>query len=285
MLKVNLIDLNFRHHPNNSVAFKQTSKYIEWVRDSSTSNSTVFITDRYLTTVDEVTNATRKVAWLLEPRAILPDIYDWIEKNNKKFDFVLTFDDKLLQLNQNFLFYPFGVTWMEKIRDNSPTKTDSVSIIASSKQMTPGHMFRQAIVELCGKRGDVHIYGRGYNTIEKKESGLENYRFSVVAENSIDNFYFSEKIIDCIINKTIPIYWGCDTSKFFDQSGIIKFNSLESLNNILNSLSPELYESMLPAAIRNYEKVLENNLTVPEDWIFANYPFLFNNTYSCKSVQ
>ena len=45
---------------------------------------------------------------------------------------------------------------------------------------------------------------------------------------------------------TIPIYWGAeDIGSYFDERGIIKFNSIEELVPIINNLSEQLYNSKL----------------------------------------
>ena len=48
--------------------------------------------------------------------------------------------------------------------------------------------------------------------------------FSIVIENSIESDYFTEKLLDCFLTGTIPIYVGTKTtSEYFDTDGIIYF--------------------------------------------------------------
>lgn len=274
-MKINLIDGNFSHHPNNSVAYKQHSKFFDWYRGGELVSNTVFFTDLHLKDVTRVKHAKRKVAWLLEPRAINPIIYDWIEQNNKLFDYVLTFDKQLLDRGANFLFYPFGVTWIDGSKNKSYNKTKMVSIIGSNKSMTPGHEFRRQVIHHCMQRGDVDVFGRGYNEIANKEEGLADYRFSIVMENSQADWYFSEKLIDCFVTETIPIYWGCDITKCFNGDGILKFQTIDDLDIILNSINSKLYEDNWNNILTNKATVINSNLDVPENWIFKHYPFLF----------
>ena len=43
--------------------------------------------------------------------------------------------------------------------------------------------------------------------------------YSIAIESSQETNYFTEKLIDCLITKTIPVYWGCpNISEFFDTS-------------------------------------------------------------------
>lgn len=273
-MKINILDSNFAHHPNNSVAYKQHSKFFEWYRGDELISNTVFFTDLHLKDALRVKRAKRKVAWLLEPRAINPSIYDWIEQNNKTFDYVLTFDKQLLDRGSNFIFYPFGVTWIDNGKKDY-SKTKMVSIIGSNKSMTPGHEFRKQIINYCMQRGDVDVYGRGYNEIANKEDGLADYRFSIVMENSQADWYFSEKLIDCFVTQTIPIYWGCDTTRCFSSCGIIKFQTVDDLNNILNSISVEMYKENWNNILVKQDAVFNSSLDVPENWIYNHYPFLF----------
>ena len=48
--------------------------------------------------------------------------------------------------------------------------------------------------------------GRGDMELKEKEDGLCDYMFSVAIENS--NQYFSEKLLDCFLTGTIPIYYA-----------------------------------------------------------------------------
>ena len=90
MVKTNIRDKNFGGEP--SSCHKGTNKFVEWdFGDEAVSNS-CFITDLCLQDVYKASGVKRKVAWILEPRAIHPQVYEWIEKNNKLFDYVLTFD-------------------------------------------------------------------------------------------------------------------------------------------------------------------------------------------------
>ena len=62
---------------------------------------------------------------------------------------------------------------------------------------------------------------------------------------------------------TIPIYWGCPSiGDFFDLDGIITFDSLDELDYILGSLTPELYMEKLES--------INNNFIKSQDFIIAD---------------
>ena len=99
---------------------------------------------------------------------------------------------------------------------------------------------------------------------------MHNYAFSLAIENNVsrDDYYFTEKLVECIITGTIPIYYGCpNISKFFDIRGIITFNSQEELDFILNNLSEDKYKSMLKYAKENFNTAL-NNYVLDNDSLF-----------------
>ena len=63
-----------------------------------------------------------------------------------------------------------------------------------------------------------------------KWDGLENYSYSIAIENESLKNYFSEKFTDCILARTIPIYYGCpNISDFFQINVIIGWISIKKI--------------------------------------------------------
>ena len=72
---------------------------------------------------------------------------------------------------------------------------------------------------------------------------------------------------------TIPIYWGCPSiGNFFDIDGVITFDSLEELEDVLNKITPELYNSKIESIKSNFE--LAKKYILSEDWIYENTKIL-----------
>ena len=95
--------------------------------------------------------------------------------------------------------------------------------------------------------------------IPSKIDALRGYMFSIAIENvSCDDNYFSEKIMDCFLTGTVPIYHGCtNIGEFFDMRGILYFDNQKQLDEIINLLTPKKYESMLKYVKINYEKAIQ----------------------------
>ena len=77
-------------------------------------------------------------------------------------------------------------------------------------------------------------------------------------ENNIEPDYFTEKLIDCFLTGTIPIYLGTkQVENYFDSNGIIFFDGDEDLPNILNELTSDLYDSKIESIKKNFELAKE----------------------------
>ena len=136
--------------------------------------------------------------------------------------------------------------------------------------MTEGHRVRLECANLVNNKNydNVDFYGVGIREIKGKIEGLKDYRFSVAIENGIHDNYFTEKILDCFLTGTIPIYKGCQNiEQFFDTRGFIIFNTTDELINILDNLTEEDYNSRLEYIKINFDKA--------KDYYYTNN-ILFN---------
>lgn len=244
--KLYIHDTMFSHAKSSS--WYNEPDLFEWVRKYDENH--LVLTDHSLMNVDNFSN-NKKYAWLLESPEITPFAYDYIKENYDKFDLIFTFSEELLMLSEKFILIPYGGCWIDENDRKIYDKTKNTSIILSAKRSTLGHRLRHFVVD---KYDSVDSFGYK-NPIEKKITALKDYRFSVVIENCQKDYYFSEKLIDCFMTGTIPIYWGCPSiDKFFDKEGILIFNTIEELENIMNSLTFELYETKMQHVKNNFEK-------------------------------
>jgi len=106
-------------------------------------------------------------------------------------------------------------------------KTKLISVISSRVNITADHEKRQAFIEkLKDHYGDqMDHFGRGIRTMEDKLEALLPYRFHLVIENHRTHHYFSEKLTDCIIAGTYPIYHGCENiDDYFPKDAMTKMD-------------------------------------------------------------
>ncbi len=93
----------------------------------------------------------------------------------------------------------------------APQKTKLLSVITSAKAFTQGHIDRIRFVsKLKEHYGDnIDVYGRGFNGFGDKWDVLSQYKYHVVIENSSQRYYWTEKLSDCMLAETFPLYYGC----------------------------------------------------------------------------
>jgi len=265
-LTIKIVDNAFKHcqFHGQPVPIVNTAKHITWDWDVSDNEELVFYTDNNIYNIKP--GHKKRVAWLIEPACKQLSNYQWISQNNKLFDYVLTHDHELLSLGQNFVFYPHCGCWIEEEnRRTDHEKTKVVSIITSNKRNVPGHLLRH---ELITKHKDtIDVYGRGYTPIEPISLGLKDYMFHIAMENQQKDFYFTEKIMNPMLTGTVPLYFGMPSiDKFFDTRGMIIFNDINELDNILPSLNIDLYNSMKPYTEENFK--LAHEYMLSEDWLY-----------------
>ena len=90
------------------------------------------------------------------------------------------------------------------------------------------------------------------NPIKNKEDGLKNYYYSIAIENDNTDNYFSEKILDCFMTCTIPIYWGTEyVNEVFNSKGILNLKTFTDLSEI-KKLDKTYYCDNIDAVVENY---------------------------------
>ena len=263
MKELRIFDTLFAH-AKYSTDF-QESKYITWNRNSKNKDFAVF-TDDSLTLVSG-SDIKKKVAWMVESPQIKPAQYRWIKENHNLFDEVWTFKKDLLNISDKFKKVLLGGCWIKPEDQKIYDKSKNISIIASPKKMTKGQSLRHYVV--YNYKDKMDVMGRGYKPIDYKLMGLKDYRFHVCIENCKEDYYFTEKLIDCFMTGTIPIYYGCPSiGEFFNTDGMIMFDKWEDLKDIISGLNSELYESKIDAIKDNFERA--KNYLITEDYIGKN---------------
>jgi hypothetical protein len=261
MKKVGLIGGGF-HHAKSTTLSKIPNSF-EWSKNNI-EDVTFFIDDSIRHGID--IKCKKKIAWLVESRGIIPSAMDFVRKNwkliSENYDCLLTHDKSIESLSDNFYYIPSHGYWIENPKIHKKTKL--ISMISSNKRMTNGHTYRLNWVEKL--KDKVDLFGSGINPINKKEEALNEYMFSVTIENDSYPSYWSEKILDCFVTGTVPIYHGDpNIGDFFNKDGIIILN--DDFN--LNDLNEDLYHSMMPHIEDNFNRALEYDII--EDIIYKKW--------------
>ena len=175
-----------------------------------------------------------------------------------RFYKILTKNKQLLNILNNGSFFYLGSTFLRKIDKIDIQKNNLASLIASSQNKLKGHKLRHKIAKyIKNNELNIAVIGRGYKPFENKEDGLKSFRYSIVIENSSEQDYFTEKVVDACLLETIPIYWGApNISKYFDIRGFIVCNSSDEIVNALKNLSIKDYNRKIKWIKKNKETAL-----------------------------
>ena len=181
-----------------------------------------------------------------------------------RFYKILTKNKQLLNILNNGSFFYLGSTFLKNLDKIDIQKNNLASLIASSQNKLKGHKLRHKIAKyIKNNELNIAVIGRGYKPFENKEDGLKSFRYSIVIENSSEQDYFTEKLVDACLLETIPIYWGApNISKYFDIRGFIVCNSSDEIEDALKNLSIRDYNRKIKWIKKNKEIALYHaNLT------------------------
>lgn len=163
---------------------------------------------------------------------------------------------------------------------------------------------RQNIVKEFMKFIEVDSYGRDLNNKEwdnkyarnKKVDLLKKYKFCIAIENSIitwkegnkyeapliNDDYVTEKLTDCLLAGSIPIYFGPKSiDKFLPHSNsIINFRDYNSIKNLTDYIKT----IMNNATLLEFHLQWHNNIS--NEWFYRfNITYSFNYCKICNSVR
>lgn len=270
--KILIDDGTFAHQNAIGYAGENSGRHpdaFEWSRDGMTLSKYKFFTDMTIWKAEEDPHP-HKVAILLEPYVLSANHYHKALELKDRFEAIFTHEKGYLDKGEPFKFYPFGGSWLK--RWGIKEKSHDVSILTSFKTQTEGHQIRHRIVEEFGHR--MMVFGEPYTDyLETKYPALAPFRYSVIVESGRGDYWFTEKLIDCFSQGTIPIYWGCPSiGEFFNAKGILSFKTKAQLGNILEFIGFEDWLDRLDAIRDNM--VIATDYASTEDWIAKTYPWI-----------
>jgi hypothetical protein len=143
-----------------------------------------------------------------------------------------------------------------------PEKTMLLSAIISTKRKTPGQILRLRLVEYLKHRlGDrMELFGNGHRPIPCKGDAIFPARYHLVLENHDAPHYWSEKLADCYLGWSFPLYWGCrNLEEYFPPESFLRIPAEDpgrACVLIEAFLEEDPFESRLPLLRQSRELVL-----------------------------
>jgi hypothetical protein len=210
-------------------------------------------------------------------------------KEKKKNKNILYFSYKKLHhawTHSQFMQIDFDHFLIMKYDSNQKYK--KISTITSMKRHTEISKLRvEFIKKFCKKYPDIiDVYGFGWdnslgnnykgilpftngkndfvseniNNTKSKFEGLRNYKYSLCIENSCYDNYFTEKITDCLLSWTIPIYFGCtNIEKYFPEHSYywIDINEPNSIDKLYEIIKKPITEKNVQAMDKARKLIME----------------------------
>lgn len=225
----------------------------------------------------------RKYALLFESETIQPEDYTRVMNDPGRmaeYSKIFTFSDQVLDRYQNALFIPASGLWYGTAVNGGTLderrygkKEKNISVVASAKAHTKYHRLRVETAKRAVEAGLADGYGAFCNNrINQKADALDDYRYSIVVENDVKPYYFTEKILDCFASMTIPIYLGAaKIGEYFNTDGIIMLEegNCDHIETVLKQCSAQDYEARLEAVKDNFERVKQFRCI--EDYLMMHY--------------
>jgi hypothetical protein len=191
------------------------------------------------------------------------DIRDLVIANAARFSRICSFDPAVLAACPGSELFCFGSCWvldehLAAANPFKPAKEFEVSYVRSTKRQLAGHLFRDQIEAALRPPHRFRLqYPREW--IPDKRPLFTHAMFHIAAENSRHPNYFTEKLVDCMVSYTVPLYWGCpNIGDYFDPAGVLAFETGDELAEILARLRPEDYFDRLPAVEENCRRAVRD---------------------------
>jgi hypothetical protein len=205
--------------------------------------------------------------WCVIEEPYVPGLYNWISEGHQ--DFAHVFTHHIPRPGPKYIRSHSAIPWWvgrsydELEAAEAPAKTKGVSMIASTLSWLPGHRKRRDLREFLTAvaPGEVDMFGRGLRYLEDKWDGLAPFRYSIAIENSNSPDYWTEKVADCFLSWTIPLYDGApNLGDYFPAESFIQINSADkpaTLATIREVLRHDRWEQRLPALAQARRLVLD----------------------------
>ncbi|NJW53664.1 glycosyltransferase family 10 domain-containing protein [Salinimicrobium oceani] len=169
--------------------------------------------------------------------------------------------------------------FLNTLQPGSLKKKNQVVWITSDQRSSKGHHSRMKFLDTIRELPNISLYGRGINPINDKWEVLSNSKYGIAYENFNNQYYWTEKISDCFLSYTLPLYFGCtEISNYFPENSYIQ---IDPKDKHIDLFFKELLES------NKWEKSIEAIREARERVLFKYqlFPFLYDQISSMQAAK
>jgi hypothetical protein len=200
-------------------------------------------------------------------------IIDDVSVHTECYTYVFTFFSEVLASNPKAVFFHGIYRWVDHIKTYDKKFAISTVVGAKDNPVFEGYALRH---ELWRRQDEIATPKNFYLSHDYKPRGVDRSKclilgdgrwakeqmfdcmFHICIENTSIPNYFSEKILDCFLTKTVPLYIGCpNIGDFFDVRGLFQFETISSVIDICNMLDTIDYKSLKYFIDKNYYYALK----------------------------
>ena len=169
--------------------------------------------------------------------------------------------------------------FLNTLKVESLSKKNKIVWVTSNQRSSKGHNVRMGFLDRIKELPFLELYGKGIKPIADKWKVLHNSKYAIAYENFQNDHYWTEKIIDCHLSYTMPIYFGCNSiEKFFPKNSFIQLDPKDKhidlfLKEIVNS---KKWEQNVDAIVTARELILNE---------YQLFPFLYNQISALESIN
>ena len=177
-------------------------------------------------------------------------IYNQLKSDEK---FILSYPALPWHLDQDYDF-------LKALKSSDLKKEDKIVWVTSDQRSSIQHNQRMNFLETLHDLPFISLYGRGINPVNSKWDVMKTSKYAIAYENFKNDFNWTEKISDCFLSYTIPLYYGCDRiNDYFNDRSIIQIDPKDKyiklkLKEIVNS---NYWHENLDALIESRNLILE----------------------------
>ena len=213
----------------------------------------------------------------------------WIPGYNFLFDF-----NKFNNL-ENYNFIRNDINLKRKLVCSSPISSsfseirEKIVIDFVSNGLNIEIYGKNPILNTCCKNNVISSFDKkfkgNYGFLSKDKANIfSNYKFIIVIENNFVSGCFSEKLIDCFLSLSVPIYFGALNAEYFFpdlfNNAVINglnFNNTNEIIELIKNMSDDEYN----LRIENIKKLRNKYFNITS----FNYVFNYMSDYILKDIN
>lgn len=211
--------------------------------------------------------------WALMQEPYVKGFTDWMVEGHECFSKVYTHhvpsDDSKYMISHPAIPWYINCSFDQLLAIDIPAKSKTISWVIGNAMDIPGHLKRNFFLKFVQRNRppDIDLYGRAVQYIDDKWDGLASYKYSLAIENSNGPDYWTEKLADCFLTWTVPLYYGCtNLEKYFPRDSFISIdikNPEAGMAQIKKVLETDDWKKRIPALTESRRLVLHEYQLFP----------------------